>query len=199
MNVLIGCEESGVVRDEFLKRGHNAWSCDLYPSSSKLGPRVRHYQCDLLSILSNGWDLLIAHPPCTYLTVAGNRWDNDLVNHPNRKQHRADAIKFVLSLWNAPIPKICLENPVGRLSSMWRQPDQIIHPYDYGHGSAKNTCLWLKNLPPLQKPTTIKVHDFNPPDEIHKAFNTISNKKELAKFRSKTYYGIALAMAEQWG
>jgi site-specific DNA-cytosine methylase len=181
MRVLVACEFSGTVRDAFKLRGHDAWSCDLLPTD-KPG---NHIQCDVLEILDKGWDLMIAHPPCTHLAVSGARWF-----HLKQKE-QAEALEFVRKLLNAPIPKIALENPVSIISSNIRKPDQIIHPWQFGHGETKATCLWLKNLP-LLKPTNIvsgrepKVH-MMPPSE------------DRWKLRSMTYQGIADAMASQWG
>lgn len=183
MRVLVACEFSGVVRDAFLAKGHDAMSCDLLPSESP-GP---HYQGNVLDLLEGGWDLLIAHPPCTDLAVSGARWF---------PQKRADgsqqrALDFVRTLLGAPIPRIALENPVSVISSAIRKPDQIIQPWQFGHGEVKATCLWLKGLP-LLTPTNVvegrvaKVHREPPgPDRW--------------KNRSRTYRGIAQAMAEQWG
>lgn len=181
MKVLVACEFSGRVRDAFLAKGHDAWSCDLLPSDV-IGP---HYQVDVCQILDQKWDLMIAHPPCTHLAVSGARW------FKGKEREQADALDFVKQLLNAPIPKIALENPVSVISSHIRKPDQIIQPWMFGHGETKATCLWLKNLP-LLKPTNIvngrvpKVHYASPgPDRW--------------KLRSITYQGIADAMAEQWG
>lgn len=181
MRVLVACEFSGTVRDAFAARGHDAWSCDLLPSD-KPG---NHIQGDVLGVLGDGWDLMVAHPPCTHLAVSGAR-------HFYRKQReQAEALDFVRTLLAAPIHKIALENPVSIISSRIRKPDQIIQPWMFGHGETKATCLWLKNLPPLT-PTNIvpgreaRVHRMPPgPDRW--------------KLRSTTYPGIAAAMARQWG
>lgn len=138
MKVLVACEFSGIVRDAFLERGHDAVSCDLIPAESP-GPHIRG---DVLEILDNGWDLMIAHPPCTHLAVSGARW------FKNKQAEQKEALSFVKTLLEADIPKICLENPVSIISSRIRKPDQIIQPYDFGHPESKKTCLWLKNLPP---------------------------------------------------
>lgn len=184
MNVLIACEYSGRVRDAFIRRGHNAMSCDLLPSESSEGP---HYQGDVLDIIEHGWDLLICHPPCTHLAVSGAR-------HFAAKKASGvqdEALEFVKRLLDAPVERICLENPVSIISSRIRKPDQVIQPWQFGHGETKATCLWLKNLP-LLKPTNIvegreaRVHRMPPsPDRW--------------KERSRTYEGVAEAMAEQWG
>ena len=181
MRVLVACEFSGVVRDAFLARGHDAMSCDLLPTDSD-GP---HYQGNVFDILDDGWDLMVAHPPCTYLAVSGARW------WKGREREQHDAIAFVFALAEAPVERIAIENPVGRLSSVWKPPDQYIQPWQFGHGETKKTGLWLKNLPLLQ-PTSIvdgregRVHRESPgPDRW--------------KRRSVTLPGIADAMAEQWG
>jgi site-specific DNA-cytosine methylase len=181
MRVLIACEFSGTVRDTFIARGHDAISCDLLPTESP-GP---HYQGDVRDILSDGFDLMIAHPPCTHLAVSGARWFKD------KQVEQLEALEFVRLLLDAPIPKIALENPISIISSRIRKPDQIIQPWQFGHGETKATCLWLKGLPKL-KPTNIvngregRVWKLPP-------------SKDRWKLRSKTYQGIADAMADQWG
>ena len=181
MKVLIACEYSGIVREAFKKKGHDAWSCDLLPTEIP----GQHYQCDVKEVLGNGWDMMIAHPPCTHLAVSGARWFKD----KGREQY--EALLFVKLLANYAIPKIAIENPISILSSKWRKPDQIIQPWQFGHGETKATCLWLKNLP-LLKPTNIvsgreaRVHKMPPsPDRW--------------KERSRTFTGIAQAMANTWG
>lgn len=181
MRVLVACEFSGVVRDAFAAMGHDAWSCDLL-STEKPG---KHYQGNVLDILHEGWDLMIAHPPCTHLAVSGARWFKD------KQQEQVKALHFVQQLLDAPVPRIALENPISIISTRIRKPDQIIHPWQFGHGETKATCLWLKNLPKLE-PTNIvegrkaRVHRMPPgPDRW--------------KERSRTYQGIADAMAAQWG
>ena len=181
MRVLVACEFSGIVRDAFIARGHDAISVDLIPSEAP-GP---HAVQDVRQLLTPGWDLMIAFPPCTHLAVSGARWFKD------KQAEQAEALAFVQMLMNAPIPRIALENPVSVISSRIRKPDQIIQPWMFGHGEVKATCLWLKNLP-LLKPTNIvdgripRVHHASPgPDRW--------------KERSRTLQGIADAMAEQWG
>jgi site-specific DNA-cytosine methylase len=181
MKVLIACEYSGVVRDAFIAQGHDAISCDLLPTDA-LGP---HYQGDVRDIIADGFDLMVAHPPCTHLAVSGARWFKD------KQTEQAEALNFVRLLLSAPIDKIALENPISIISSRIRKPNQIIQPWQFGHGETKATCLWLKNLPCLA-PTNIvegreaKVHRMPPsPDRW--------------KLRSTTYKGIAEAMAKQWG
>lgn len=181
MSVLIACEFSGIVRDAFRKRGHHAVSCDFLPSE-RPGP---HLVGNVLDWLGDGWDLMIAHPPCTYLAVSGARW------WKGREREQAEALDFVRLLLDAPIPRIALENPVGKISTAIRPPDQYIHPWQFGHGETKATGLWLKGLP-LLTPTRIvsgrhgRVHREPPGPNRWKA-------------RSRTYQGIADAMAKQWG
>lgn len=181
VRVLVACEFSGAVRDAFAARGHDAWSCDILPSETP----GQHYQGDVRDFLEAGWDLLIAHPPCTHLAVSGARWFKD------KKDEQAHGLGFVMQLWSAPVDRIAIENPISILSSRWRKPDQIIQPWQFGHGETKATCLWLRGLPKL-KPTEIvegrepRVH-FMPPS---------ANR---AKERARTYPGIAAAMADQWG
>ena len=182
MRVLIACEFSGVVRDAFANHGHHATSCDLLPTEN---PRGEHWQGDVRDILAHGWDLMIAHPPCTHLAVSGARWFKD------KQQEQAEALEFVRLLMDAPIPRICIENPISIISSRIRKPDQIIQPWQFGHGETKATCLWLKGLP-LLKPSNVvngreaRIHHMSPgPDRWRE--------------RSRTYSGVALAMAEQWG
>lgn len=181
MRVLVACEYSGRVRDAFLALGHDALSCDLLLTESA-GP---HYQGDVRDVLDRGWDLLVAHPPCTDLAVSGARWFKDKV------KEQAEALDFVRLLLGAPIPRIALENPVSVISSRIKKPDQVIQPWQFGHGETKATCLWLKGLPRLV-PTNIvagreaRVHRMPPgPDRW--------------KERSRTYEGVAAAMAMQWG
>lgn len=140
MRVLVACEFSGVVRDAFRALGHDAWSCDLLPCERD---PAWHIQRDVLPLLAEGWDLMIAHPPCTYLAVSGARW------WKGREALQLEAIHFVEALYNAPIARVAIENPIGRLSTVFRKPDQIIQPWQFGHGETKATCLWLRNLPPL--------------------------------------------------
>ena len=181
MRVLVACEYSGTVRDAFAARGHDAWSCDLLPTE-RLG---NHIHGDVLQHLHRNWDLMIAHPPCTHLAVSGARWFKD------KQIEQAEALDFVRRLLDAPIPRIALENPISIISSRIRKPDQIIQPLQFGHGETKATCLWLKNLPKLM-PTNI-VEGREAP--IHKMPPGPNRWKE----RSRTFEGIAQAMAEQWG
>lgn len=185
--IVIGCEYSGVVRDAFLHQGHDAMSCDLLPTDVK-GP---HYTGDMfecikaLSILGIRIDLLIAHPPCTHLAVSGSRWFKD------KAVEQKEALDFVRKILELPIPRIALENPISVISSHIRKPDQIIQPWQYGHGETKATCLWLKNLPKLTPTDVVSGRE----QRIHRLPPT----PDRWKLRSKTYQGIADAMAKQWG
>ena len=180
MKILIACEFSGIVREAFVNKGHYAISCDLLPTE-KLGP---HYEGDIYSVLDNGWDMMIAFPSCTHLCVSGARWFSE------KQKEQKEAIEFFMYLANADIPKIAIENPIGIMSTKWRKPDQIIQPWQYGHGETKATCLWLKNLP-LLKPTNIVE---GRETRIHK----MPPSKDRGKLRSLTYQGIADAMSSQW-
>lgn len=185
MRVLVACEFSGIVREAFRKRGHVAWSCDLLPPED--GSEF-HLQGDVMLHalkLRPGWDLMIAHPPCTHLAVSGARW------FASKRREQEDALKFVQGLMRADVGSICIENPISIISSRIRKPDQIIQPWQFGHGETKATCLWLKNLPNL-KPTNIV--DGRTP-RVHHA----SPGPDRWKERSRTLTGIAQAMAEQWG
>jgi hypothetical protein len=181
MRVLIACEFSGIVRDAFIARGHDALSCDLLPTE-KPGP---HYQGDVFDIIGDGWDMMIAHPPCTYLCVSGARW------WTQKKKEQREAQIFFMKLAQSNICKIAIENPIGIISTYWRKPDQIIQPWMFGHGETKATCLWLKGLP-LLRPTNIVSGREN---RIHK----MPPSKDRGHLRSITYQGIAEAMADQWG
>ena len=181
MKVLVACEYSGVVRDAFAAKGHYAMSCDLLPSETP-GP---HYQGDIRDILFNTWDLMIAHPPCTLLSVSGARWFKD------KLPEQAEALNFVRLLLEAPIARIALENPISIISSRIRKPDQIIQPWQYGHGETKATCLWLKGLPPLVPTDVVEGREAR----VHKMPPSPDRWKE----RSRTFTGIAAAMADQWG
>lgn len=182
MRVLVACEFSGVVRDAFRARGHFAWSCDLLPSDDMR----YHYHQDVRAVLGwYSWDLMIAHPPCTHLSVSGARW------WPQKQAEQAEAIEFVRLLADAPIERIAIENPIGKLSSAWRKPDQIIQPWQFGHGETKATCLWLKNLPPLVPTNIVSGREAR----IHR----MPPSPDRGRLRSITYQGIADAMAEQWG
>lgn len=180
MRVLVACEYSGAVREAFRKRGHYALSCDLLPTEVE----GLHYQGDVKDIIGDGWDLMICHPPCTHLAVSGARWFKD------KQEEQQEALEFVQFLLDAPIPRIALENPISIISSRIRKPDQIIQPWMFGHGETKATCLWLKNLPKLV-PTDI-VEGREP--RVHR----MSPGPDRWKERSRTFQGIAEAMALQW-
>ena len=201
MRILVACEFSGIVRDAFIRHGHDAWSCDLMPTESTRSGN--HHTGDAVRAAYSGWvygydihtgkdgdhykkwDMLIAHPPCTHLAVSGARWFKD------KQTEQQQAIDFFMALVNAPTDKICIENPVSIMSTRYRKPDQIIQPWMFGHGETKTTCLWLKNLQPL-KPTAIVDGRDN---RIHRE----PPSPERWKNRSRFYTGIAQAMAEQWG
>lgn len=180
MRVLIACEFSGTVREAFAKLGHDAWSCDLLPTELP----GNHYQGDVRDIINSGWDLMIAHPPCTHLAVSGARW----FKFKNKEQY--EALKFIEELMNAPIPHIAIENPVSIISSIFRKPEQIIQPWMFGHGETKATCLWLKGLPKLKPTNQVEGRE----NRVHR----LPPSKDRWKERSKTFPGIAKAMAEQW-
>ena len=195
MKVLIACEYSGIVRDAFAAKGHDAWSCDILPTESP----GNHFQGDILEHLDKGWDLMIAHPPCTHLAVSGARWFTE-GKKPWSLQE--DALNFVRKLLDAPIDKIALENPVSVISTKIKKPNQIIQPFEYGHDVTKRTCLWLKNLPNLKptkivKPDIVLVNGKKMSRMHYESFKLPS--KERSKVRSKFYTGIAEAMADQWG
>ncbi len=189
MNVLVACEFSGIVRDAFAFRGHNAWSCDFLPSE---GSQNQHWQGDIRILLNehSNWDLMIAHPPCQHLAVSGARWFKD------KQIEQKAALEFVQMLLDAPIPRICLENPVSIISSRIRKPDQIIQPWMFGHEETKTTCLWLKGLPPLKPTAIMEVRNRN---LTPSGQNKLGPSPDRWKERSRTYHGIALAMATQWG
>ena len=191
--LLVACEYSGRVRDAFAAKGWDAYSCDLLPSDTP----GKHYQCQVEDVLDWGWNMLIAFPPCTYLCSSGMHWTTRGKRDPQLTEH---ALDFVRLLMNAPVPKVAIENPIGVISTRIRKPDCIIQPYQFGHPESKKTCLWLKNLPVLQ-PTQV----CNKPASGHWDNQTPSGQNRLGpgpdrwKERSKTYPGIAQAMADQWG
>lgn len=184
LKVLVGCEFTDTVASAFRRLGHNAYSCDFYPTE---GDDRYHLNCDVRDVLNAGWDLAIFHPPCTYLSVSGARW----FRNPGRRKLQKEAILFVAELFSAPIEKICIENPVGVLSTQWRQPCQYIQPWQFGHGEVKNTCLWLKGLPELEPTEVVKGRQ----PRVHH----MSPGQNRGRERSRFYTGIAEAMAEQWG
>lgn len=182
MNILVACEFSGIVRTAFRQAGHLAWSCDLLPAQDG---GLYHFQRDCRELLDQDWDLLIAFPPCTHLAVSGARWFKD------KQVEQAEAIRFFRTLTDAPIPKIAIENPIGIMSRHYRKPDQILQPWQFGHGEVKTTCLWLKGLPKLQ-PTAIV-------EGRHARVHREPPHPDRWKRRSLTYQGIADAMVTQWG
>lgn len=195
MRVLVACEFSGVVREAFRAKGHDAWSCDLLPSDDN---SLFHFEEDVVTVLNDNtlekWDLIIAHPPCTYLSVSGNG------SYANRPDLYEPAVEFAKQFMDHA-DKVCIENPVGRLSSKWRKPDQYIQPWQFGHDASKKTGLWLKNLPPL-RPTRIieptrdgKYYSNQTPS----GQNNLGPSPDRWKLRSVTYQGIAEAFADQWG
>ena len=207
MKVLVGCEWSGRVRDAFIARGHQAWSCDLRPAP---GP---HLNCDVLTVLDRGWDLAIFHPDCTFLSSSAEWAYSDGPHHVRvkpdtligaaRRLARQEALRFVFALRDAPIARIAIENPVGHLSRAWRHPDQILQPYNFGHDASKKTCLWLKNLPTLNPTRYVQPRYVE--GKPRWGNQTDSNQNKLspgplrALERGITYAGIAAAMGAQWG
>ena len=196
MRVLVACEYSGTVRDAFIARGHDAMSCDLLPTDVP-GP---HYQGDVLDVLGDGWDLMVAHPPCTYLSVSGMHWTRRGLRDP---QLTEDALAFVRLLMDAPIRRIAIENPVSIISSRIRKPEQVIQPWMFGHDASKKTCLWLKGLPPLRPTQIVEPRIVNGRkrwgNQTDSGQNRLSPSPDRWKIRSATYAGIAAAMADQWG
>ena len=202
MNVLVACEFSGIVREAFSAKGHNAWSCDIIDTERQ----GKHIIGDVRNIIDFSWDIMVAHPPCTYLCVTGNKWMAEKYRDrfPDRHQQRTEAINFFMQLINADIDKICIENPVGIMSTHFRKPDQYIQPYQFGYPTTKKTGLWLKNLHPL-KPTNVVECDAPHISKSGKKtsqwyYETIPLPADTrSKARSKTFQGVADAMAEQWG
>jgi hypothetical protein len=217
MKVLVGCEESQTITLAFRELGIEAYSCDLLPCSG--GHPEWHYQEDIFNVIEKeNWDMLIAHPPCTYLTSSGVQWlshpeDKDLPfeerrahpKYPNRRKDMLDSLEFVKALYNCKIPMVAIENPIGLLSTRWKKPDQIIQPYMFGDEATKSTCLWLKNLPKLT-PTKIvgkgEYVTFSSGKKMPKWYaDALTNAKSDAErrtLRSKTFQGIAKAIAQQW-
>lgn len=183
MKVLVACEYSGIVRDAFAAKGHDAMSCDLLPTESP----GQHYQGDVRDVIDYPWDLMIAHPPCTHISVSG-------AAHFKRKKLSGEqhaGVSFFMMLTKTNIPMTCIENPVCIMSTLWRKPDQIVQPWQYGHGETKATCFWLHNLPPLVATNIVEGRE--------QRMHYMPPSKDRGKLRSKTYQGIADAMAEQWG
>ena len=209
MKVLIACEESQAVCKEFRALGHEAYSADILPCSG--GHPEWHIQGDVTKVLNDGWDLMIAHPPCTYLAVSGARWlyNKDGSRNEDRWKNQAEALDFVKLLLNAPIERIALENPVSVISTHIRKPEQIVQPWMFGDEASKSTCLWLKNLPKLTPTNIVGKGEFvewevngkkkRQPKWFLDALTKAKTSEERRTLRSKTFGGIAKAMAEQWG
>ena len=215
MRILVACEESQTITKELRKLGHEAFSCDLLPCSG--GHPEWHYQQDVFEVINKGWDMMIAHPPCTYLSVAG-AWamykkdenGNKVINEV-RKKNQDDALDFVRKLMNAPIEKIAIENPVSVISSQIRKPDQIVHPWMFGDKASKSTCFWLKNLPKLEPTNIVEKGEFKEWIDkktgkkkrqatwIYECLAQATSKEHLRTLRSKTFKGMAEAIADQWG
>lgn len=197
--VLIACEKSGVVRDEFQKLGFDSWSCDLQ-SSDTIG---NHIKDDVTKYLTDEWDLLIAHPPCTYLAISGAQ---HMYTEKDRFKNQLKAVDFFMLFIDAPIKHIAVENPIGAMSTYYEKPTQIIHPYHFGEPHSKSTCLWLKNLPLLKHTDNVKekvqwyYYKNNPKKRISMFMANLDGKRGIARqnFRSKTFLNIAKAMANQW-
>ena len=184
MKILVACEESQAVTIEFRKEGHEAYSCDLLPCSNH--PEW-HIQSDVIPLLQQDWDMIIAFPPCTHLAVSGARWFAEKRKDGRQQQ----GIDFFMLFAKVDCPQVCIENPIGIMSTVWRKPDQIIQPWQFGHGEVKATCLWLKGLPKLQPTNIVNGRE----SRVWK----MSPGKDRARLRSVTYLGVAKAMAEQWG
>jgi hypothetical protein len=221
LRILVACEESQAITKELRELGHEAFSCDLLPSSG--GHPEWHYQQDIFEVIDKGFDIMIAHPPCTFLTVAGARWfyhpdDRDLPieerrphpKYPNRRQDQQDALDFVQKLMDAPIDKIAIENPVSVISSNIRKPDQIVQPYHFGDRARKTTCLWLKGLPLLEHTDVVDQGESfewidkrtgkkkRQPLWYYQALCEAKTPQQRRTLRSKTFKGMAKAMADQW-
>lgn len=187
MRVLVACEFSGIVREAFRAKGHDAWSCDLLETEIP----GKHYVGDVRDMLDQHWDLMVAHPPCTYLARCNARRFKD------KRVEQTAAMEFVQTLWNANVGRIALENPIGVISKRIRKPDQVIQPWQFGHEATKATCLWLKELPKLQPTMVMEVRNKNLTSGGHCKLG--SDIPDRWKIRSRTYPGIAAAMADQWG
>jgi hypothetical protein len=187
----VACEFSGIVRDAFVAKGHDAWSCDLLPSEAN----GQHILGNVLQHLCGRWDLMIAHPPCTHLAVSGARWFKE------KEKEQGEAIKFFMELVYAPITRVCIENPIGIMSKIYRKPTQIVQPWEFGHGETKATCLWLRGLLPLIPTHSDKPDMFAKDAPVERVARVHLEPPGLDRWknRSRTYQGIANAMAEQWG
>lgn len=215
MKVLVACECSGVVRDAFRARGHDAWSCDILDCDAD---PTYHIKGDVLQVLDRNWDLIIAHPPCTYLTISGNKWFKPefAAMYPDRPRQRQEGFEFFMKMYNAPCDMVAVENPVGVVSTMFRPPDQYVQPYFFGDPYPKKTGLWLRGLPKLKptnmvEPQTVTYNGkkYSPlhttPFIVERKYSVIQDgppgtkRADRAKARSKTFQGLANAMADQWG
>jgi len=192
MKILVACEESQAVTIELRRLGHEAYSCDIEPCSG--GRPEWHLQQDVLPLLREKWDMIIAFPPCTHLAVSGAAWFEQKRKDGRQKQ----AIDFFMQFANCVCEKVAIENPVGIISSIWRKPDQIIHPWMFGHLEQKTTCLWLKGLQPLAETNNVRKQMMELPRNERERLHYLPPSKDRAKLRSKTFPGIARAMAEQW-
>jgi len=215
--IIVACEESQAITIKLRELGHEAYSCDLLPCSG--GHPEWHLQGDVFKYIGDGWDGMIAHPPCTFLSSSGARWlyhpdDKELPTwmrrphpkYPNRHQDMLDSVEFVKALYDAPIDHIAIENPIGMLSGQWRKPDQIVQPYHFGDEATKTTCLWTKNLPQLKHTNIVGKGDRvvyssgkSHPKWYAEALSSAKTSAERRTLRSKTFPGIAQAIAEQWG
>lgn len=199
LKVLIGCEESQAICKEFRALGHEAYSCDLLPCSG--GHPEWHLQMDVFEAIKfQKWDLLIGHPPCTFIAVSGARWmyNKDGSINQERKRNQDEALDFVRALMSVDIEHIAIENPISVISSAIRKPDQIIEPWQFGHPEKKKTCLWLKNLPPLRPTNNVYDEMIQLPKNRQSVIHYMSSSADRGKLRSKTYKGIAEAIAQQW-
>ena len=197
MKILVACEYSGRVRDAFRAAGHDAWSCDLLPCDAD---PAYHIQRDVVPLLGQGWDLMVAHPPCTYLCSSGLHWNKRV---EGRQAKTEAALDFVRTLLSCPIPRVAIENPIGCISTRIRKPDQTIQPWQFGHDASKATCLWLKELPLLRSTAIISPRMVNGKprwsNQTDSGQNRLGPSVDRWKIRSETYSGIATAMAQQWG
>jgi hypothetical protein len=200
--ILVACEESQAITIALRKLGHEAYSCDLQPCSG--GHPEWHYQCDVLTILDKGWDMMIGHPTCTFITNAGVCWLYDKEGNRNEQRWNdlAEATKFFKALLDAPIPLIAIENPIPHkyaVEQIGRKYDQLIQPYMFGHTESKATCFWLKGLPKLKETNNVKAEMMLLPKNQRQKLHYLPPSPERAKLRSKTFEGVAAAIAEQWG
>jgi hypothetical protein len=192
MKILFGCESSGTMRRAFRALGHDAWSCDILPADDG---SIHHIQGDVLERLEDGWDMAVFHPPCTHLAVSGAR--HFAAKRADGRQQAA--LEFALKLWNAPIPKIALEQPVSVLASVLGKAHQVVHPYWFGHMEQKATCFWLKNLPLLVPTDDVKAEMLLLPKNVRERIHYMPPGPDRWKLRSKTFDGLAKACAMQWG